>query len=127
MFTGNSGVGKSTLINTIFHKNLMKEGEVSIKTQRGKHTTRHVELIESDDLTIVDTPGFSMLEMFDIKREELVDCFDEMRKLKFDCAFRDCTHIKEECCAIKEAVKNGSIDNGRYSRYVQIYNEIIKK
>lgn len=123
-FTGNSGVGKSTLINALLKKELMIEGNISVKSQRGKHTTRHVELIREGELCVVDTPGFSILEMFDIRKDELIDCFEEMKRFKYDCEFRDCTHIKETKCGVKKAIEEGIIDKGRYDRYIKIYNSI---
>lgn len=124
VFAGNSGVGKSTLVNTVFNDDIMKEGNISEKTLRGKHTTRHVEIIEYDDYMIADTPGFSLFELDDITKNELFLYYEEFKRYVGNCEFRDCTHIKEEKCGVKEAVKNGSVEEERYTRYVQIYNEL---
>lgn len=127
VFAGNSGVGKSTLLNTICNKNIMEEGNVSIKTQRGKHTTRHVEITQQQDIMIADTPGFSLFEIDEIQKNELAVYFEEFKSHIPECEFRDCTHIKEQKCGIKEAVNNGEVSQERYQRYVDLYNEIGNK
>lgn len=126
VFAGNSGVGKSTLVNTICNNNVMAEGNISKKTSRGKHTTRHVEIIQNQNYMIADTPGFSLFEINDIQKDELSIYFEEFKAYTQRCEFRDCTHIKEEKCGVKQAVNNNDISQERYNRYVTIYNEISK-
>ncbi|MBQ9280205.1 MAG: ribosome small subunit-dependent GTPase A [Clostridia bacterium] len=124
-FSGNSGVGKSALTNNIFNEEVAKEGETSEKLQRGKHTTKHVELFEfANNSFIADTPGFSSFEIEGISCKELADYFIEFGKYVGDCEYRSCTHIKELNCGIKKAVSKRKIDKGRYDRYVALYEKI---
>lgn len=123
-FAGLSGVGKSSLLNIITDGKL-ETGSVSEKIQRGKHTTRHVELFElSDGGFVLDTPGFSSLEIEGIKADELWQYFPEMRDSRNKCRFRGCSHINEPNCYIKDKLKNGEILPSRYESYVQIYNQL---
>lgn len=123
-FAGLSGVGKSSLLNIITDGKL-ETGSVSEKIQRGKHTTRHVELFElSDGGFVLDTPGFSSLEIEGIKADELWQYFPEMRDSRNKCRFRGCSHINEPDCYIKDKLKNGEILPSRYESYVQIYNQL---
>ena len=122
---GPSGAGKSTLINTLIEKNHMETGNVSDKIGRGKHTTRHSELIEINGGYIVDTPGFSTLEVNFIDKESLKYCFPEFEELNNSCKFRGCMHYKEPGCAIKEAVENGKINKYRYEFYIRTLEEIL--
>ena len=127
-FSGNSGVGKSTLINGIFNKNITQEGEISKKSRRGKNTTTSVKLYEIDENTyIADTPGFSTFDISEIESKELCNYFKEFKKFISDCEFIGCTHIKEENCGIKKAVENGTIDKNRYERFCKIYNQLKEK
>lgn len=127
-FSGNSGVGKSTLINAIFKKDITQEGEVSKKNKRGKNTTTSTRLYEIDKNTyIADTPGFSTFDISEIEYRELDKYFKEMEPLIKDCEFVGCTHIKEDVCGIKLAVKNGKISKDRYERFCKIYNELKEK
>lgn len=127
-FSGNSGVGKSTLINGIFNKNITQEGEISKKNRRGKNTTTSVKLYEIDENTyIADTPGFSTFDISEIESKELCNYFKEFKKFISDCEFIGCTHIKEENCGIKKAVENGNIDKNRYERFCKIYNQLKEK
>lgn len=127
-FSGNSGVGKSTLINGIFNKNITQEGEISKKSRRGKNTTTSVKLYEIDENTyIADTPGFSTFDISEIESKELCNYFKEFKKFISDCEFIGCTHIKEENCGIKKAVENGNIDKNRYERFCKIYNQLKEK
>ena len=124
-FTGNSGVGKSSLLNRIFPDLNAKTAEVSDKLGRGKHTTRHVELFALEDGGyIADTPGFSSFElemMTSIAKEELAADFADFRPFLGSCRFTDCAHLKEPGCAVKEAVEQGLIHPSRYRSYVRLY------
>lgn len=122
-FAGNSGVGKSTLINAIFNEDVTLEGEISKKNKRGKNTTTSVKLYEIDKNTyIADTPGFSTFDISEIESKDLYKYF-----IEFDdthCKYVGCTHINEEECGVKADVKSGKIDEGRYNRFCKIYNEL---
>lgn len=126
-FTGNTGVGKSTLLNHISSELEIKTGEISKKLGRGRHTTRSVELYKLDNGGyIADTPGFSTFETqkYDIiHKEELAECFPEFEKYREKCRFPDCAHIKEKGCAVLEAVENGLIPVSRHSSYTEMYEE----
>ena len=126
-FTGNTGVGKSTLINHISSGLEIKTGEISRKLGRGRHTTRAVELYRLDNGGyIADTPGFSTFETqkYDIiRKEELADCFPEFREYNGKCRFPDCAHVKEKGCAVLEAVENGMIPVSRHNSYAEMYEE----
>ena len=124
-FSGNSGVGKSTLINGIFNKDITQEGEISKKNKRGKNTTTAIKLYEIDDNTyIADTPGFSTFDISEIESKDLYHYFKEFEQFIENCEFVGCTHIKEENCGIKKAMKEGKIDIVRYERFCKIYNEL---
>ena len=127
-FSGNSGVGKSTLINAIFDKDVTLEGEISKKSKRGKNTTTYTRLYEIDKNTfIADTPGFSTFDISEIESKDLCLYFKEFKKYIPDCEFVGCTHIKEENCGIKNAIKEGKIEQERYDRFCKIYNELKEK
>jgi len=126
-FAGNSGVGKSSLINTIFDGFSLATGEVSTKLGRGRHTTRHTELFSNGiGGYIVDTPGFSSFENdkkdYNFKLK-LADCFPEFYDYKDLCKFTSCTHTCEKGCAVIEAMNNGKIEKSRHHSYVQIFEE----
>lgn len=124
-FTGNSGVGKSALTNNIFGMEKSEEGETSEKLERGKHTTKFVELYKITDNTyIADTPGFSTYEMKNISYNDLDKLFVEFVPEIPKCKYRGCSHIKEEKCAIKDAVNNNKINAGRYERYCKFYQKL---
>ena len=109
-FSGNSGVGKSTLINALFEENITQEGDISKRNKRGKNTTTAIKLYEIDKNTyIADTPGFSTFEISEIPSNELDKYFKEFNKFIKSCEFVGCTHIKEENCGIKSAMKNNEI------------------
>ena len=128
VFSGNSGVGKSTLINAIFEKNQAQEGEISQKNKRGKNTTTNVKLYEIDKSTyIADTPGFSTFDISEIESNKLAEYFKEFKDYIKFCEFIGCTHIKEENCGIKEAVEKRKISKERYQRFCKIYNELKEK
>lgn len=127
-FSGNSGVGKSTLINAIFDKDVTLEGEISKKSKRGKNTTTYTRLYEIDKNTfIADTPGFSTFDISEIESKDLCLYFKEFKKYIPDCEFVGCTHIKEENCGIKKAIKEGKIEQERYDRFCKIYQELKEK
>ncbi|MBS6252220.1 MAG: ribosome small subunit-dependent GTPase A [Clostridia bacterium] len=124
-FSGNSGVGKSTLINGIFDKDITEEGEISKRNKRGKNTTTSIKLYEIDDNTyIADTPGFSTFDISEIESKNLEKYFREFKENIINCEFVGCTHIKEENCGIKTAIQEGKIDISRYNRFCKIYNEL---
>ncbi len=127
-FSGNSGVGKSTLINGIFNRDMTQEGEISKKNKRGKNTTTAIKLYEIDNNTyIADTPGFSTFDISEIESKELYHYFKEFEQFEANCAFIGCTHIKEQDCGIKQAVETGEIDKARYERFCKIYQELKEK
>lgn len=126
-FTGNTGVGKSTLLNHIDKRLELKTGEISKKLGRGRHTTRNVELYKLDNGGyIADTPGFSTFEAqkYDIiMKDKLAGCFPEFSEYEGKCRFPDCAHIKEKGCAILEAVERGDIPKSRHDSYAEMYEE----
>lgn len=127
-FSGNSGVGKSTLLNALFQKELTQEGEISKKNQKGKNTTTAVQLYKLEkDTYVADTPGFSTFELTEIKKEMLAKYFIDFLPYIQECAFVGCTHVKEEECGIRKALQEGKITQSRYQNYVTIYQELKKK
>ena len=127
-FSGNSGVGKSTLINSIFSDGTTKEGSISIKNKRGKNTTTNTFLYKIDNNSYVaDTPGFSTFDINEIASEDLWNYFVEFKNEVKNCEFVGCTHIKEEKCGIKNAVTEGRISENRYNRFCKIYLELKEK
>ena len=127
-FSGNSGVGKSTLINAIFEEKQTLEGEISQRNKRGKNTTTSIKLYEIDENTyIADTPGFSTFDISEIQYTELDKYFKEFKAEIENCEFVGCTHIKEQNCGIKQAIENGKINQSRYDRYCKIYEELKEK
>ncbi|WP_337019336.1 ribosome small subunit-dependent GTPase A [Oceanobacillus massiliensis] len=124
VFAGQSGVGKSSLLNVLKPSLLLKTAEISKSLGRGKHTTRHVELMQINRGLVADTPGFSILDFSEIEAEELTDCFPEMRDRREQCKFRGCMHHKEPKCAVKEAVEKEEIPQFRYDHYLSFLEEI---
>ena len=125
-FTGNTGVGKSTLLNHIAPELELSVGEVSEKLGRGRHTTRQATLYPLFGGYIADTPGFSTFETnkYDIIfKDKLAECFHEFEEYSEKCRFPDCAHIKEKGCAVVEAVNNGLIPKSRHNSYVEMYEE----
>ena len=128
-FSGNSGVGKSS-ITKLITADIAKEekieiGDIGIKSKRGKHTTKYVKLYSIDnDTYILDTPGFSSYELYDIKYDEIKNYYNEFKE--FHCMYDDCNHVNEDIsvCCIKKEVENGKIDKARYDRYVYIYEKL---
>ena len=125
VFAGPSGVGKSSLLNEVDKNFELKTGEVSDKIKRGKHTTRHAELLKLEcGGMVADTPGFSSLTLDDIDENELKEYFIEFENHD-ECRFGSrCIHENEPSCAVKEAVENGEISKKRYDSYIQLLNEI---
>ena len=126
-FCGNSGVGKSTLMNALFPELELKTGEISDKLGRGRHTTRTVELFKKHGGYIADTPGFSTvdIERFElIKKDELKFAFPEFEEYFGSCRFNSCNHVCEKGCRVIEAVEKGVIPASRHESYVRMYNEV---
>ena len=125
-FAGPSGVGKSTLCNSLLGFDIMETGEVSAKIRRGRHTTRHVELHEFYDGFICDTPGFTSLSLEDqgVDYREVLYGFPEINAFATGCRFDDCSHRKEDGCVVRAALAEGKIDKGRFERYVNFYTEL---
>ena len=122
---GPSGVGKSSLINLLAPEACMETGEISKKIERGRHTTRHAELIQlKGDGYIMDTPGFSSLYLPEMEKEELQDCYPEFAAFEPYCRFHGCSHISEPDCGVKEALSEGKIHPVRYENYCQLYGEL---
>jgi ribosome biogenesis GTPase len=125
VFSGPSGVGKSSMMNAVQPDFHLQTGEISEKLKRGKHTTRHAEIYKlSFGGYAVDTPGFSSFEIEGIGEYDLGDCYPEIKKFSSGCRFDDCLHYKEPGCVIKDAVSNGLISETRYENYSRILEEI---
>ncbi len=126
-FIGNSGVGKSTLLNTLFPTLCLQTGQISEKLGRGRHTTRVVELFALEGCYVADTPGFSTV---DLQRYEMIDkeqlqyCFPEFSRFLGQCQFTSCAHVCEKGCRILEALRAGEIEKSRHDSYVAMYNEV---
>ena len=126
-FIGNSGVGKSTLLNSLFPTLSLRTGQISEKLGRGRHTTRVVELFALEGCYVADTPGFSTV---DLQRYEIIDknelqyCFPEFEPYLGRCQFTSCAHVCEKGCAVLEALREGSIEPSRHDSYVAMYNEV---
>ncbi len=124
-FSGNSGVGKSTLLNAIFNDNITLEGVISDKNKKGKNTTTAIKLYKIDENTyIADTPGFGAFDIYEIETQDLYKYFKEFVEYEKECAYVGCTHIKEQECGIKKALERGQISNSRYENYIKIYNDL---
>lgn len=125
---GPSGVGKSSMVNLLAPEAQMETGEISRKIDRGKHTTRHSEILPVSGHTFIcDTPGFSSLAVWDMEKEELKECFREFSPYEGQCRFQGCTHTHEPGCAVKEALEAGRISQERYDNYLEMYTELKEK
>jgi len=125
VLAGPSGAGKSSLFNALSPGKKLKTGELSLKSKRGRHTTRHVDLMVCAGGLVADTPGFSALFIPAMKRAELAECFPEFAERRHQCRFNTCIHDKEPNCAIKEALENGEISPIRYEHYLIFLKEVI--
>jgi len=124
-FAGQSGVGKSSIINLLCPDKKLETGDLSSKIKRGKHTTRHVELLPlSFGGMVVDTPGFSMMDVNSVEPENLQNYYPEFEPYLEQCHFTGCMHYHEPGCAVKEAVEKGEVSKERYDRYIRIYTEL---
>ncbi|MDO4650324.1 MAG: ribosome small subunit-dependent GTPase A [Eubacteriales bacterium] len=125
---GPSGVGKSSLTNSLQEDVEMETGEISRKLKRGRHTTRHSQIVPVGDETfLVDTPGFSSLYLMDMEKEELRDYFPEFRRYEPECRFQGCQHIHEPDCGVKNALQNHKISELRYENYLELHKELSEK
>lgn len=126
-FSGNSGVGKSSILNMLLPSANLSVGDVSEKLGRGKHTTRHVELLKCNNGYVADTPGFSSLDLLDFNfnnKDNLKLCFKEFKPFLDKCKFNDCSHVSELGCAVIEAKNNGNIPLFRHENYISMYNDL---
>ncbi|KAA1042757.1 ribosome small subunit-dependent GTPase A [Macrococcus equipercicus] len=124
VLSGQSGVGKSSLINAVKPDSQLETGIISSALNRGKHTTRHVELIQVNGKYLADTPGFSALDIAHIDKYILKNCFPEFVAREDQCRYRECLHVNEPSCAVKAAVESGEVMQSRYDNYLQLMNEI---
>lgn len=125
---GPSGVGKSSVVNRLQTGTVMETGQISEKIERGKHTTRHTELIAmGEDAYILDTPGFSSLGLFDLEKEQLAACYPEFAEHEKYCKFGGCSHVAEKICGVRDAVERGEISRMRYGNYCLLYEELKDK
>ncbi len=125
VLAGQSAVGKTSIVNSIFGTNL-KVGDLSDKISRGKHTTTRSEIFEYENIKIIDSPGFAVIDAM-VSLEDLPNCYPEYLCVANECKFRGCSHVNEPDCKVKELVKLGVLSQKRYDRYVEIYNEISKR
>lgn len=123
-FAGQSAVGKSSLLNCILPDLTLEVGDLSRKTARGRHTTRHAELFPAFGGAVVDTPGFSLFDMAPMEPQELAGLYPEMAAVKQDCRFPGCLHITEPDCAVKPLLETGGLHPQRYARYKVFIEEL---
>jgi ribosome biogenesis GTPase len=127
-FSGPSGVGKSSIINSLLGHEVSATGGISGKTGRGKHTTRHIEIFETNfGAALFDTPGYTSYESSEMDARELGDCFPEFAGLKTGCRFEDCLHTDEPNCAVRDAAGRGEVPESRYGTYLRVLGEISGK
>lgn len=125
VLAGPSGVGKSSVMNALFPEAAMETGDISEKIKRGKHTTRHTELFYiGNDTFIMDTPGFTSLQLPELEKEQLKGYYPEFVQYEQECRFLGCVHINEPGCSVKEALERGEISRSRYENYKQFWDEI---
>lgn len=124
---GPSGVGKSSIINHLLGQERAIVGEIGRKTERGRHTTRHIELYKNDGYYLFDTPGFTSFELAEPEIDDLRELFPEMEKLSGQCMYSNCRHLEEPGCAVIEAKEKNKIENSRYESYCQMIKEINEK
>ncbi|MGZ4031573.1 MAG: ribosome small subunit-dependent GTPase A [Tumebacillaceae bacterium] len=123
--SGNSGVGKSSLLNQLLPELNLNTAEISQKLGRGKHTTRHSEIFRLFENTfVIDTPGFSTLEFTGLEPERLSECFRDIWEVSHDCKYRSCLHETEDGCAVRPAAENGTISSDRYAHYLEFLAEV---
>lgn len=128
VLAGPSGAGKSSLLNALIPGLQLKVGEVSSKLQRGRHTTRHVELLGLPaGGWVADTPGFSSLSLPELKKSELAPLFPDLNRFSQHCRFRGCLHVQEPDCAVRQAVQSGEVSDLRYRHYLQFLQEIAEQ
>ena len=127
VLSGQSGVGKSTLLNKYFPELDIETQHISKALNRGRHTTRHVELFERENGFIADTPGFSALDFNHIQKGEVKHYFMEINEYGEQCKFRDCNHINEPKCNVKNEIEKGNIARFRYEHYLQLFKEIANR
>lgn len=126
VFTGQSGAGKSTLLNKLDNNLDIKTNEISLALGRGKHTTRHTELMNICSGWVADTPGFSSLDFIGMSNSDIRDNFLEFQELRDKCKYKDCMHYNDDHCAIKENVENGNIIKSRYENYIKFITRVIR-
>ena len=126
VFTGQSGAGKSTLLNKLDNNLDIKTNEISLALGRGKHTTRHTELMNICSGWVADTPGFSSLDFIGMSNSDIRDNFIEFQELRDKCKYKDCMHYNDDHCAIKENVENGNIIKSRYENYIKFITRVIR-
>ena len=127
VLTGQTGVGKSSLLNKLSEDLNLATGEISKALGRGRHTTRHVELLNIEGGLVADTPGFSSLDFIGMDKNDIKDNFIEFYKYQDNCKYKDCIHVKEDGCYIKKMVLNGTIRNTRYENYKKFIESVEEK
>ncbi len=127
VMVGQSGAGKSSLINLLIGESVMETGGLSRKTDRGRHTTRHNEMFMSDDGFVIDSPGFSLFELEEMEPLQLQNLYPEIYNNRGDCFFQDCSHTGEPKCFVKDLLENKKFSQGRYERYKILYKELLEK
>ena len=127
VLTGQTGVGKSSLLNSLKKDLNLPTGEISKALGRGRHTTRHVELLEIEDGLVADTPGFSSLDFIGMDKKDIKDNFVEFYENQDKCKYKDCLHLKEDGCYIKKMVEEGKIRSTRYDNYKKFIESVVEK